>query len=707
MFQSNNVLPVKIQPPLLRPLAYRVLSKKYGLNIKSDGLASLAEFIGNTFGIGWKKSSETILFLEKFAAVWRQQERGLFIDSKGTIDVIAEIKEREKITLKKVAPKPTKQLKTLDKFLYRSESKDDQEPTNIEEIDEQNSGSPILVNENGMEQIETDATEEEDGNENELDWKDYFKIINASDQQKFTYDVHKFQFVFKPSFRKANLLDHANQFQQAYKTFKLPDVNSKSSIFSTRYYMIRDRIMRNESFQNDDTFNPLSSMISMQNSLQNNTSSNLVSHMSLTLIKNLLGRDGKNFLLLGLLRKNSKGNWSLEDPSGHIEIDISQAFPTNGLYYVPGCIVLSEGIYFSATNTFHVTSMVHPPGERREVTLDAIGNIDLLGIHGASNPNYISKLDTDLKIRLHYLEKELIDHRMVVLGGDIFLDDINTISALRKLFTKLDEDPPTVIILYGSFSSVPVHASMSTKNVNYSSQYKNGFDTLATLLSQFHSITQGSTFLFIPGVNDPWSSMATLGSSGIWPQKPIPNHFINRMNRVCKHIIWGSNPTRIAYLAQEIVIMRDDLADRLKRNNVVFPTVELAKKEELAIHQEHERHQQLDDNDIPIENLTIDKSKLPARIQESRKIVKTILDQGHLSPFTSSIRPLVWDLDHTLTLYPIPSTLIICDPTAPQYDITYNGCKSINPGKFILKRRARYIEYRPSLKKATQEELYF
>ena len=76
MLNTGNVLPAKIQPPLLRPMAYRVLSKKYGLNIKSDGLATLAGFVGNMFGMNWKKDPDTLQFLERFALLWRQQERG-------------------------------------------------------------------------------------------------------------------------------------------------------------------------------------------------------------------------------------------------------------------------------------------------------------------------------------------------------------------------------------------------------------------------------------------------------------------------------------------------------------------------------------------------------------------------------------------------------------------------------------------------------
>lgn len=717
---TATVLPVKIQPALLRPLAYRVLSKKYGLNIKSDGLASLAEFIGTTFGINWKKSYETLRFLEKFASVWREQGRGLFIDTIGVHGVIKEIKEREKAieacqskpsssTAKKVKTKTG----TLDGFLIQRQDTPVDIPSPVSSTPPPASStqnlqsvsiSPVQDQQDVPGVGEGEEREEGQMYQEELNWKDYFKVIDAYNQQKFTYDYTKRQYKFIPQQPLST-----NKSITASR-LKLPEKQEHVSLFPVRYRIIKDRVTRNENFQNADSFNPLSSMAALQKQIQNAESSLIStsssSYMPITQIKNLLGRDGKNFLLFGLLRKNSKGTWSLEDPSGSVEIVISQAVPTKGTYYVPGCFVLAEGIYFSVGNKFHVSSITHPPGERREVTLDAIGNLDLLGVHGQSNKNYISKLDKDLKIRLHYLEKELVEHRFIIFGGDMHLDEMSTFSALRKVFQTLNEEPPTLIVFQGSFTSVPLHPSMNSKNISATTAYKNSFDTLASLLSDYEKIINETTLVFIPGVNDPWNSMVNLGTAGVWPQKPVPMNFVQRINRVCKNIVWGSNPTRIAYLSQEIVLVRDDINSRMKRHNILFPLVEEKKREEAAAMQER---LQMDENDgtTSISQLIKSTDQLPAKVQESRKIVKTVLDQGHISPFTTDIRPIVWDLDYTLQLSPIPSTLILCDTTAPEYDVTYNGCKTLNPGRFIHKRRAKYLEFVPSLRKAIEQEIRF
>lgn len=690
-------LPVKIQPGLLRPLAYRVLSKKYGLNIKSDGLAALADYIGNRFGMNWRKDSGTFKFLEQFAAIWDQQERGLFIDRVGVEEVIKEVKERSKASQipKKVAGEESQSSvrpKTLDNFLAnRQPSAAEQNilPSSLVAPDVDQDVTDVTEEAQRME-VDEPALPTDSG---DLDWQDYFKIIDAFAQQNFIYDHTTRQYRLKG--------------QRARKV--IPQAESNVAMFANRYHVVKDRVMRNDLFQgHGDTFNPLSSIAGPMSSGPGSFSSQ---NMTITQIKNLLGRDGRSFLLLGLLRPNYKGGWSLEDPSGSVEVDLSQAIPTVGTFYVSGCILLAEGIYFSAGHKFHVASLAHPPGERREATMDAIGNLDLLGVHQQSSPNYISRIDKDLKIRMHLLERELTDHRFAFLGGDLFLDQPQILEALRKVFAKLEGDPPTMMVLQGSFSSAPLFPVMSSKNISATSAYKNNFDALALLLLNFERLINETTFVFIPGNNDPWSSTVSLGTAGVWPQKPIPGIFAQRINRVCKKIHWGSNPTRVAYLSQELILVRDDINGRFKRHNIAFPAImddeeyggEVA---DSALAQDA-LMPELNDNYEGIDQLVKSQDQLAASVQESRRLVKTILDQGHISPFVSSTRPVIWNLDHTLHLTPIPSLMVICDTTASQFEVTYNGCKSVNVGSFLYKRRARYVEYRPSSRKVVREEVYF
>lgn len=39
------------------------------------------------------------------------------------------------------------------------------------------------------------------------------------------------------------------------------------------------------------------------------------------------------------------------------------------------------------------------------------------------------------------------------------------------------------------------------------------------------------------------------------------------------------------------------------------------------------------------------------------QLVQTILDQAHLAPLPLNVRPILWDFDHSLRLYPMPTTV--------------------------------------------------
>ena len=41
----------------------------------------------------------------------------------------------------------------------------------------------------------------------------------------------------------------------------------------------------------------------------------------------------------------------------------------------------------------------------------------------------------------------------------------------------------------------------------------------------------------------------------------------------------------------------------------------------------------------------------------TRQLVQTILDQTHLSPLPLHVRPTMWEYDHCLRLYPMPTAV--------------------------------------------------
>ena len=67
---------------------------------------------------------------------------------------------------------------------------------------------------------------------------------------------------------------------------------------------------------------------------------------------------------------------------------------------------------------------------------------------------------------------------------------------------------------------------------------------------------------------------------------------------------------------------------------------------------------------------------------DTAQLVQTILDQSHLSPFTLSTRPTLWEYDHAMRLYPMPTAIVLADKSE-SYDLTYEGCHVFNPGRFV------------------------
>ncbi|KAG8835941.1 DNA-directed DNA polymerase epsilon, subunit B [Serendipita sp. 399] len=223
----------------------------------------------------------------------------------------------------------------------------------------------------------------------------------------------------------------------------------------------------------------------------------------------------------------------------------------------------------------------------------------------------------------------------ILLISDVRLDDERTLKGLRALFEQAVEADviPKIFVLCGNFTGTPVGNDIEMDS------YKDGFTMLGEIISEFPSIRTGSHFLFVPGPNDPWSS-------DVLPRRPIPPAFVNRVQaKLSKKASFATNPCRIKFMGQEIVIYRQDLMGKMMRNLVgVKPDLESA--------------------DL------------------KRYLVQTILDQVHLSPLALTVQAISWEFDHALRLYPMPTAVVLADNYEP-YELTYEGCHVFNPGSFL------------------------
>ena len=99
---------------------------------------------------------------------------------------------------------------------------------------------------------------------------------------------------------------------------------------------------------------------------------------SLKTVDFLLGTNTKveNVIVLGMLTILKHGRYSIEDPTGYLDLDLSETKFHKGLY-TENCFVLVEGWY--EDRLFHVIAMGHPPIENSEVTRSYFGSINFFG----------------------------------------------------------------------------------------------------------------------------------------------------------------------------------------------------------------------------------------------------------------------------------------------------------------------------------------
>jgi DNA polymerase epsilon subunit 2 len=85
------------------------------------------------------------------------------------------------------------------------------------------------------------------------------------------------------------------------------------------------------------------------------------------------------------------------------------------------------------------------------------------------------------------------------------------------------------------------------------------FDALGDLIATYHSVARNTYIVFVPGPLD-----ITINS--ILPRRPLLSSFVNKLKSRVSRAHFASNPCRIKFFNQEIVIFREDLMAKMLRN---------------------------------------------------------------------------------------------------------------------------------------------
>ncbi|KAL0255045.1 DNA-directed DNA polymerase epsilon, subunit B [Diplodia seriata] len=594
----------------------------------------------------------------------------------------------------------------------------------------------------GMSSLNVADDEEDDGSKDPRDW---MKVIGGFDQPKMVYNVAKKHFD-----------------RSTTKPTLFPNPTTKTEMFRQRYHMIHQRLLRNESFQTP-TF-------ASRSSIQRTASVTTSQTNKITPISNLLGRHGSTHLLLALLTVSPTGTLALSDLTGSIALDVTHArpIPEDGAWFAPGMIVLVDGTYeedygnphsgsasaLGATGGIGGTiggkfvgfSIGHPPPEKRSLTLGTPDSSTVANSNGGVvGPafGWTDFLGTGSEratgARMRRIENRLLTtdsstHRQtkIAIAADLNLDNPQSFTALRTLLSTYSALPipefPLAIVLMGNFVSSATMAGVPNQG---SIEYKEHFNALASVLSDFPQLIARTTLVFVPGDNDAWPSAFSAGAAVPLPRKGVPEIFTSRIRRVIQEAnrevggagrrkegeaVWTTNPSRLTWFGVqgEMVLFRDDVTGRLRRSAIRFkkPGSEEDEDEEMDIEEHRDGSREatvasvMEQPDGGAGEVAMDIDKQPqTKPQEqpldpdtltARALTRTLLDQSHLSPFPLDVRPVHWDYAHVLGLYPLPTSLVVADKDAPAFALKYQGCAVMNPGRIVDGRRgdrARWVEF--------------
>ncbi len=755
---APTVLSILLPPQTLRPVAFRTLTKKHNLTLTSSGLGVLSTFIGKFCGSGWREEGLAERVLDEIARAWKKCGGGLLIEDgpeKKLSNILKSLEpcmfggrlDAGKLSRSNSAVGSTN-LSRSSSFANRPDVSRDDSQTSL-------GFSTLNVEGDG------DANQED---HSQLDFRSYLKVISAFDQPRLLYSTSKK--ALEPAASTASLL---------------PPIQHKISMIRNRYHLVHQRLMRNESFQAPSFSTAKRAPRLMQSASSLATQQNAY---KITPVSNLLGRSGSSHLLLGMLVHSAAGDLALADLSGSVVLDLSAArpVPEDGAWFCPGMIALVEGTYEEdgshnsnlgtaagvggqIKGVFNADTVAGPPAERRALTLGisngqdseklhtnvgaGFGWIDFLGLGSekaiGTQMRRAQKrlfgpspqiLQTSITTPDSEDEESEPPRSRIAILGECTIDSPRTLEAIRAILSSYHTSAaghvpslPLSIVMMGNFISAASMAG-STKGGG-SVEYKEHFDSLASVLSEFSTLLANVSFVFVPGDHDPWASSFSAGGATMLPRLGVPEVFTSRVRRamatantevhgsgakdkdeVKGEVIWATNPARISLFGpvEEIVLFRDDITGRFRRHALTFTKAEVEDEavenalDDVQPSITSEEDQDLDEDvHEATSHLPATKSTTAPSTQAARKLIKTLLDQSHLSPFPLHTRPQLWDHASSLSLYPLPTALVLCDAEMPAFAISYEGCHVMNVGRVVDELAlskdsrgsgvARWIEY--------------
>jgi DNA polymerase epsilon subunit 2 len=136
------------------------------------------------------------------------------------------------------------------------------------------------------------------------------------------------------------------------------------------------------------------------------------------------------------------------------------------------------------------------------------------------------------------------DSAMFVFLSDVWLDKPEVTLRLKRLFLGYSAMPPTAFVFMGNFM-----ASTADSGPIKIKKMKELFKNLGDIILEHGDLAENSKFIFVPGPNDP-------GFANIFPRPAMPEFIHQELTSKLPNAIFATNPCRIQYCSQEMVIFR-------------------------------------------------------------------------------------------------------------------------------------------------------
>lgn len=342
------------------------------------------------------------------------------------------------------------------------------------------------------------------------DTETVFSVIDAFTVPTFYYSAERKKYLFDTSPRSF-----------------LPPATAKAAYMRSRYTTLWQRTIRHELFAP---------------TVAGTTSTARKFH--LRTIEQLQSASAvAEVVVLGLLTQLTENRYHIEDPTGCVPLDLSRAQYHSGLF-CEGCFVLVEGSY--ADERLRVAGLGFPPPELATSSRAYFGSLNTWGGSGAELLKHSA--------RLQEIERLNTEATLVFLS-DCWLDQPAVLDRLRTLFAGYNECPPTAIVMMGPFVRTAAQQPQALKT---------RLALLADALAGCEQLLRQTDVVLVPAMDD-------APAVNVLPRPPLPQALCAEFCRRVPRAILATNPCRLQYCTQQIVVCRADLVTKFCRNTIHFP----------------------------------------------------------------------------------------------------------------------------------------